>query len=141
MRISLALLLLVSACATKKSDSELFAEERPTIDLSASANMGYTPLRVDFTAYLETPDRTVEREITEVKWLIRGPSGYEREITSDAQNFQEEEGNQRSFFYLEYDFNLPGKYYVQLVLNDGEYASKKIPVSVMDMPSENRRRF
>ena len=141
MRFILFALILATACNQKKTDQDLFKEEKLGIDLSASAHMGYVPLQVDFTAYLETKERTVDKTINHVRWLIRGPNGYEREIIQDSQNFQEEEENERSFFYLEYSFNLPGKYSVQLFLNEGEYSSRKISVNAQDLPSENRSRF
>lgn len=140
-RILFVTVFLMMACNQKKSDTELFAEGKLGVDLSASANMGYRPLYVDFTGYLETEERTVDRKIDEVRWLIRGPNGYEREIIKDSQNYQDEEENKESFFYLEYQFNLPGKYYVQLLLNDGEYSSIKVPITVLDKPQRNNSRF
>lgn len=141
-KITFTLLLALSfASCGKKSDRDLFDEGEIRIDLSASPKMGYRPLEVDFNAYLETDERTVDKRIEEVKWVIRGPRGYEREIVQGSQNFQDEEANKESFFYFNYSFNLPGKYTIQLFLNENEFRSPKVSVTVLDRPDENPSRF
>jgi len=132
---------LLAACAAKSSSDRLFVEEKPQVTLSPSTHNGYVPLAVEFTAYLETKETTVEREITQVKWMIEGPNGYEREITHDAENFQSEEENRQSFFYLEYAFNQPGRFTVQLILNEGQYSSRKVPINALERPREANSRF
>lgn len=142
MRFSftIVLLALTVSCASRKSVDALYQEQKVRIDLTCSQNTGYRPLSVDFTAYLETRDRSVEREIREVKWIIKGPGGYEREIVHESMDLQNDE-NEEGFFYLEYDFNLPGNYSVQLILNDGEFSSRRIPVKVLDLPTRSNPRF
>lgn len=133
-------LLALAGCASK-SDVDLFDEGAVRIDLSLSPKIGYRPLFVNFTAYLETKERSVEREIDEVKWVIRGPRGYEREIVEGSANLQNEDENLEGFFYMEYEFNIPGRYTIQLFLNDGEFASRPMKLTVLDRPDENPGRF
>jgi len=140
MLITLAGLACIG-CGPKSSDADLFEEGPIKIDLSASGNRGYRPFLVNFTAYLERDDKPYETEINEVKWVIRGPRGFEREIVNDSLNLQEDEDNTQSLFYLEYQFNLPGRFYIQLQLNEGEFNSRRYPIRVLDQPDENRPRF
>jgi hypothetical protein len=135
------LAFLFAACAAKSTSERLFVEDKPHVTISPSTHNGYVPLAVEFSAYLETKETTVEREITQVKWLITGPNGYEREITNDAENLQVEEENRQSFFYLEYAFNQPGRYTVQLILNEGQYSSRKVPINALERPREANSRF
>ena len=137
--ICLALLLL-GGCAAKDSDVDLFDEGRLEINLSADPRKGTQPVHAYLTAYLETRERTVLKEIKAVKWIIRGPQRFYREIKNESYNFQEEEMNQNDFFHLEYDFFEPGVYNVRLVLNDGEFSSKPVKITVYENPDPSYRR-
>ncbi len=141
IRGSFIILLLLSVSCAKKTDADLFSEGAVTIDLTVNPKVGYRPLAVDVSGYLQTEERSVERVIEEAKWLIKGPRGYEREIIEGSSNFQNKDENHEGFFYLEYEFNIPGRYTIQLLLNNGEYASRKMRVNVLDRQDENTGRF
>lgn len=143
MRLGLCGLLLLivgvpMGCNQRKSDVELFDEGRIVVSLSASTRRGYEPLWVDFSAYLETEDRTVREEITEVKWIVTGPNNYRQEIIMDSYNYQEEDRNKEDFFYWDFTFRSPGTYQVRLELNKGEYRSNALSVYVREDPSRRR---
>ena len=75
-------------CKSRKSDLEIFDEGRIMVNLSVDVRRGYEPLLCSFTGYLETDERTVAREITEVKWIVKEPGGKVREIQEEEFNFQ-----------------------------------------------------
>ena len=124
-------------CNQKKTDIELFEDSPIRINLSADTIKGYEPLFVSFSAYLETEESSVFREINEVKWIIRGPRDYYREIIEESFNYQDTEENKENAFYLEYDFSHHGTYKVKLVLNQGEYSSRSKAITVLE---DNRNR-
>lgn len=126
------ILLAISACNQKKSDLELFEEGPVRISLSGDRFQGYEPLYVSFSAYLETDDRTVREEIKEVKWIITGSRGFYREIVQESFNYQNEDENREDFFYFDFDFRTHGNYKVRLVLNDGQFISRSVPVNVIE---------
>ncbi|MCB1043487.1 MAG: hypothetical protein KDC35_11130 [Acidobacteria bacterium] len=141
MRWLTAVLVLGLLQCAPKSDVELFSDGDVRIDISANPKFGYRPLLVDFSAYLETKETSVEREVSEVKWVVKGPRGYEREIVQGSSNFQDEEDNKDGFFYMEYEFNIAGRYTVQLFVNKDEFVSRPVSVNVLDRPDESRKRF
>jgi hypothetical protein len=126
--------LVVAACNQKKSDVDLFTEGPVRIDLTVDPRRGYDPLYVNFSAYLETKTSTYADEISEIKWIIKGPNGYENEIVQSSFTHNEEDGNVEDFFYYEHVFRIPGRYNIQLVLNKGQYKSNRIPVIVWEKP-------
>ena len=130
------ILLLVSGCQDKKSDVDLFTEGPVRVSLSSSIRRGYEPLLVEFSAYLETDESVFSDEISEAKWIIRGPNRSEQEIMHSARNYQYEEDNEEDFFYLEHLFRTPGRYRVQLVLNQGQYKSNWLPIDVWKKPQQ-----
>lgn len=124
------------------SDLEnIYQDEKLTIDISATPIIGYSPLDVSFSAYLETEDRTVDQLIHEVKWLITGPNGFRREIIQNQEYFQEGDDHRESFFYLDYLFGVEGRYTAKLILNDGAFSSKNVTITVKDPPGINYRRY
>lgn len=135
---------LLFGCVEKKSDLDLFDEGRLRIDLSASPRRGVEPLMVNFQAYLETKERTVFKDIEEVKWVIDGPNDFYREIVDSQHNFQVPEDNVNDFFYLDFEFFAPGTYSVKLILNEGQYSSPAMKIVVMEDPAlanQKRRRY
>lgn len=127
--------VLLMGCNQKKSDVDLFTEGPVRIDLSVDPRRGYDPLLVNFSAYLVTKDSTFADQISEVKWVIRGPGGYENEIIHSSYTYdEEEENNMEDFFYHEHVFRTPGRYRIQLVLNKGQYRSNQIPIHVWEKP-------
>lgn len=139
MGILLSLSGILAISCGKKTEADLFQEKKISIDLSASVSRGYDPLMVDFSGYLQAGDRPVEREIGEVKWRIRGPHGFDREIVQES--YYGEDESEEGFFYLQYRFDIPGTYRVQLILNDGEYVSRRVTVDVMDRGDDRPRRY
>ena len=135
---TLLLVIAASGCKDKKSDVALFTDGPVRISLSSDIQRGYASLQVAFSAYLETKDSVFTDEISEVKWLITGPRGYRQEIVQESYNYQNEDDNKEDFFYWDYQFHVPGKYKVQLVLNKGEYRSNMVPVDVWVRPDESR---
>jgi len=125
-------MVILTGCTEKKSDLDLFDEGKVAISLSVSQKRGYPPLFVSITGYLENRERQVEKEITQVKWVIKGPDNYERDIIQESANYQEEEDNKNDTFYFEQTFYRPGTWRVKLVLNDGEYVSRTIPIKVLE---------
>ncbi len=136
MKTLLVILMLGSCLAgcKKKDDVELFQEGPIRINLTADPRRGYQPLNVSFSAYLETDDTVVAEKIEEIKWVIKGPNGFEREVIQGSYNYQHEQDNKQDFFHLDYYFRQAGKYRVQLILNKGQYNSKPFPVNVMAKP-------
>jgi len=135
------LVMFTWSCQQKKTVEDVYKESKIRIDLSGTPSVGYVPLNVDFSAYLETKSITIERKIESLKWIITGPGHFRREIVQASENYQDEENNKESFFYLNYVFTIPGQYHVRLLLNDGEFASKSISVSARDRGQPNNRRF
>jgi hypothetical protein len=135
------LVMFTWSCQQKKTVEDIYKESKIRIDLSGTPSVGYVPLNVDFSAYLETKNITIERKIKTLKWIITGPSHFRREIVQASENYQDEENNNESFFYLNYVFSIPGHYHVRLLLNDGEFVSKSISVSARDRGQPNNRRF
>jgi len=137
MRILMILFLMaicLVGCKEKKSDVELFQESPVRVSLTADPRRGYQPLNVSFSAYLETKDNVSPDVIDEIKWIIRGPGGFEREVTQGSYNYQNESENEEDFFHMEYYFRQAGKYHVQLILNNGQYKSNPFPINVMVKP-------
>ena len=137
----LLLIVALFSCQQKKTVEDIYKEGKIRIDLSATPVMGYAPLDVDFSAYLETKLITIERDIKEVKWLITGPGNFRREIVQSSTNYQDEENSLEGFFYLNYNFGLPGKYHVKLLLNDGEYTSRNVLITARDNGAPNMRSY
>jgi len=135
--IVLGTLISMSACDNKKSDTELFQSSPVRLSLSSNVRKGYEPLLVEFSAYLETDDDLASDKITEIKWEITGPGGYKDEFIQQTYNYQDEEENENDFFHFERDFRIPGKYRIQLILNDGKYKSNPYSIDVWQRP-ENR---
>lgn len=129
-----ALTVLMMSCQSNKSDLELFDEGKIRISLSADTRQGYDPLVVTFNAFLENDERAVDREIREVKWLVKGPGGFTREHIQDSFNYQDQEANQENFFYWETVFRVPGKYSIRLIVNEGEFTSNYTSVKVLKQP-------
>ena len=127
-------MLAVSGCNQKKSDVDLFKEGPVYVSVSADPIRGYEPLFVNFSAYIETRDSTFPVEVKEAKWLIRGPGGVEQEIIQESRNYQDDATNEEDFFYMEQYFRIPGKWRVQLVINNGEYKSNPKTITVWDKP-------
>jgi len=133
--------LFILACQ-QKTVEDVYKDQKVRVDLSATPVMGYAPLEVDFSAYLETKTLTVEREIGEVKWLITGPGNFRREIIQSSENYMDDpDHNKEGFFYMNYVFGVPGKYRVKLLLNDGEFGSKTVLITARDKGTPNRRRY
>ncbi|MDJ0836644.1 MAG: hypothetical protein QNK37_09005 [Acidobacteriota bacterium] len=130
--VSLLTLLLLPACNDKKSDLELFDEGRTRINLSADRNRGYTPLPVNFVAYLENNERQIAVDVKEVKWVIRGPLNYKREQIIESRNFQDENENKNDTFYYDQVLRRVGSWSFQLIINDGEYVSNKVKIQVLE---------
>ena len=133
--------LLVLGCKQKNSDLELFKQSPIKVNLSADLIKGYEPLLVSFSAYLESNDEVIEKKISEVKWIIRGPQGFYREIIEETYNYQDEEENKENFFHLEYDFRHYGNYRVVLILNKGTYASPPARITVLENPEHKIKTF
>lgn len=131
------LLLGLIACNEKKSDIDLFNEGKTRVTLSADPTSGYEPLDVAFEAYLENKERVLTKNITEAKWVIKGPNGYFREVAQESTNYQYEEENEADSFYLDFNFPRYGRYTVKLVLNDGEYISNPSVIRVQERETEN----
>ena len=134
------LAMTVLACNEKKSDVDLFDEGRTRVNLSANKTTGYEPLTVGFEAYLENRERVLNMEVTEAKWVIKGPNGFFREVEHESFNFQDEDENKNDSFYLDFDFYQFGRYTVKLVLNDGEYVSNPVPIRVLERETGKPRR-
>jgi len=132
------LLLLAIGCQSNKSDVALFEEGKIRISLSADIRQGYDPLTVTFNAFLENDERTINREIREIKWLVKGPHGFTREHVQDSFNFQDQEANQENFFYWETVFHVPGRYQVRVIINEGEFSSNYTSVKVLERPGRRR---
>ncbi len=126
------LMLILTGCTEKKSDLDLFDEGKVKISLSASQQRGYPPLFVSITGYLENRERQIEKEITQVKWVLKGPDNYLRDIIQESANYQEEEENKNDTFYFEQTFYRPGNWRGKLVLNDGEFTSRFITIKVLE---------
>lgn len=142
MRSALWMLLSIAtlwSCQSNKSDLELFDEGKIRVQLSADTQRGYDPLVVTFNAFLENDERAVNREIREVKWLVKGPHGFKREHIQDAFNYQDTEMNKDNFFFWEMVFRVPGRYKVRVIVNDGEFASNYTSVRVLERPGSRRQ--
>lgn len=129
----------ILGCQSKKSDLELFDEGKLRINISADVRQGYDPLHVTFNAFLENDERTVNREIREVKWLVKGPHGFKREHIQDAFNYQDESANEEHFFYWDTVFHVPGRYQVRVIVNKGEFTSNYASVKVLEQPGRRRQ--
>ena len=142
MRIFVVAFLLMGlfGCDKKKTDTELFDEGKIQVALNASPSRGYEPLNVSFEAYLENRERVLTKEILEAKWIITGPNGFHREIVHEALNMQDAEGNQDDSFYLDFVFNVRGRYTTKLVLNKGEYISNPYVIYVIERETEQTYR-
>lgn len=141
MRFLLCFLLplFFSGCVQKDSDADLFSEGKTRVSLSADPLSGYEPLDVSFEAYLENRERVLTKEITEVKWVIRGPNKFFREIEQESSNYQEGESNEQDAFYLDFTFRRHGRYSVKLLLNDGQYISNPRMVRVQQKETQHIR--
>jgi len=133
--------LLITSCNQKKTAEDIYKDEKIRVDLSATPVLGYAPLDVDFSAYLETKTVAIEREIAHVKWVITGPGDFRREIIQESENFQEDDSGKESFFYLNYVFGVPGRYQVKLLLNEGEYSSRPVTITARTMGGPNGKRY
>jgi len=136
--VAAAALALAGCGDKKKSDLELFQEGPVKVVISADPTSGLQPLYVSFSAYLESKDEVVTEEIAKVRWVIRDPSRNEREVVQDAYNYQEEDANEENFFYLDYQFFMPGVYKIRLELNDGQYRSNFVSIRVLEDPRYRR---
>ena len=132
-------LFVLIGCQSNKSDVELFDEGKIRINISADIKQGYDPLQVTFNAFLENDERTINREIREVKWIVKGPHGFKREHVQDAYNYQDETANEEHFFYWETVFRVPGRYQVRVIVNNGEFASNFTSVKVLEQPGRRRQ--
>ena len=124
------------SCNDKKTDVDLFDEGAVTISLSADKLRGFEPMEVSFAAYLENRERQITAEISEAKWIIQGPNNFRREIIHDSFNYQDQSENKEDSFYLDFLFRNFGNYQIKLILNDGQYASNKLRIKVMQNPSK-----
>ncbi len=135
----LAGMLVIGGCGGKKADVDLFQKGKVRLDISSTVRKGYSPLDVNFSAYLGTKDNVHTTEISEVKWIITGPNRIKQEIMGAARNYQDEEANRDDFFTFDHTFRIPGTYRVQLEINNGDYLSNPLTISVWENPDPSRR--
>lgn len=133
------LIVMIFGCNDKKTDTELFSEGKTRVTLLADPSKGYEPLEVYFEAYLENRERVLTDEITDVRWVIKGPNDFFREVEMTSNNYQED-GNEKDAFYFDFRFFRHGKYTVKLILNEGQYVSNPKTINVLERETEHRRR-